>query len=118
MSEQTELFGPSEEQRLKEFMQDNFDFSTLKKVGFYSQEIKRTDYKAQAERVCHYFGYESVYEYGKFDPIRCHISYADPAPKPLTIPPHREFVEIIGKNVIYGGRLKEAPVIKMKPKNQ
>lgn len=56
------MFGPTEEEKLKDFMKDNFDFSTLKKVGFFSKETKSTDYKAQAERVCHFFGYESVYE--------------------------------------------------------
>lgn len=58
---------------LKSFMKANFDFSTLKKVGFF-KDIKFNDYEGQAKRVCIFFGYKSIYEYGKHE-IRCHISY-------------------------------------------
>lgn len=34
------------------------------------------DYKAQAKRVCDFFGYKTVYEYGAKE-FRVHISYAD-----------------------------------------
>jgi hypothetical protein len=64
---------------LKAFMKENFDFSSLKKVGFYPKDMKHTDYEGQAKRVCHFFGYESVYEY-KSHEIRCHISYAGERP--------------------------------------
>lgn len=59
---------------LKYFMKSHFDFSTLKKVGFYPKDMKHNDYEGQAARVCYFFGYKSVYEYGKNE-IRCHISY-------------------------------------------
>lgn len=58
---------------LKKFMLDHFDFDSLKKSGFY-KNIKRKDYQAQADRVCYFFGYKSVFEYGT-EEIRCHISY-------------------------------------------
>jgi hypothetical protein len=61
---------------LKAFMQEHFDFSTLKKIGFYPKEIKFNDYEGQAKRVCEILGLESVYEYGK-EEIRCHISYVE-----------------------------------------
>lgn len=48
---------------LKRFMKEFFHFPTLCKAGFFTKEMKG-DYKAQAERVCKFFGYETVYEYG------------------------------------------------------
>lgn len=62
---------------LKNFMLEQFDFDTLRKIGFY-KDIKRNDYKAQAERVCLFFGYETVFEYGAKE-IRCHITYGSGA---------------------------------------
>lgn len=47
---------------LKRFMKEFFHFPTLCKVGFFTKEMK-DDYKAQAERVCKRFGFDSVYEY-------------------------------------------------------
>lgn len=57
-------------------MLEMFDFGELKKSGIYSKEIKRNDYQAQADRICHYFGFKTVFEYGK-DSIQCHLSYAN-----------------------------------------
>src|SRR6187431_1062753 len=75
---QQELFppakSPNEGKALKAYMQTHFDFSTLKKAGFF-KGIKFNDYEAQAKRVCTFFGYDNVYEYSKHE-IRCHISYA------------------------------------------
>lgn len=64
---------------LKYYMKSNFDFSTLKQVGFFPKEMKFNDYEGQAKRVCEYFGLESIYDYGKHE-IRCHISYAGDRP--------------------------------------
>ena len=61
---------------LKNFLTEHFDFKELKKAGFYKKEIKKTDYKKQAERICKYFGYETVYEYN-FKTTYAHISYVD-----------------------------------------
>lgn len=61
---------------LKEFLDNNFDFYTLRKVGFFPKEMKKTDVHGQAERICKLFGYESVFEYGE-KVIHAHISYAD-----------------------------------------
>jgi len=62
---------------LRDFLDEFFDFEELKKVGFFDKSIKKTDYEAQAKRVCHYFGLKSIYEYGK-DRIVAHISYVKP----------------------------------------
>lgn len=53
-----------EQLRLRDFIEDNFDFPTLKKIGFFNKEMKKTDYEKIAERVCKFFGYNSIYEYG------------------------------------------------------
>lgn len=60
---------------LKDFMEENFDFEALLKVGFFTKEMKG-DYEAQAERVRKHFGYKSVYEYGA-ETVRCHITYEE-----------------------------------------
>jgi hypothetical protein len=66
----------AKERLLKNFLTDHFDFKELKKFGFYNKDIKKTDYQKQAERICHFFGYETVYEYN-FKTNYAHISYAD-----------------------------------------
>jgi hypothetical protein len=57
---------------LERFMKEFFHFPTLRKAGFFTKEMKG-DYKAQAERVCQYFGYKTVFEYGSKE-VRCHLS--------------------------------------------
>jgi hypothetical protein len=64
---------PEADKVLKNFMREFFPYPELKKAGFFTAEMKG-DYKAQAKRVCDFFGFKTVYEYGK-DEIRCHISY-------------------------------------------
>ena len=61
---------------LKRFLEDNFDFDELKKVGLFDKNIGKNDYQKQAGRICQYFGLETVYQYG-WRTIRAHISYAD-----------------------------------------
>jgi len=78
MRHKTEL--TSTEETLKNFMLEMFDFDSLKKAGIYSKEIKRKDYQAQADIVCHYFGYKTVFEYGAKE-VRCHLSVSNPEPK-------------------------------------
>lgn len=58
---------------LKSFMQENFPYDEFKKIWLF-KGIKRHDYAAQAAKVCWYFGYESVYEYGA-RAIHCHITF-------------------------------------------
>ncbi len=70
---------------LERFMKEFFDFNTLKKAGFYGEEIKKSDYKAQAERVCQFFGYKTVYEYGANEVV-CHISDGCQTPFITVIP--------------------------------
>lgn len=92
--------------KLKEYMQDNFDFGSLKKAGVFPKEMKFNDYEGQAKRICHLFSIESIYEYHKIaEGTRVHISYADPKPGPLEIPTHRKFVEVIGEKGDQEGRV-------------
>lgn len=42
---------------LKRFVKEQFPFSDLLKAGFFTKEMKG-DYKAQAKRICDYFGYK------------------------------------------------------------
>jgi hypothetical protein len=51
--------------QLKQFMLDHFDFDSLKEAGFWPKGTRRADFKSQAARVCQYFGYKTVYEYGR-----------------------------------------------------
>jgi hypothetical protein len=86
------------DKKLKEYMLDNFDFSSLKKAGVYPKEMKFNDYVGQAERICHIFSLSSIYDYDKLGKgTRVHFSYADPKPGPHDIPPYRKFIEIIGE---------------------
>ncbi len=55
----------AEEQKLRDFIEDNFDFATMKKMGFFGKDIKRTDYDKMAERICTFFGFNSIYEYNR-----------------------------------------------------
>jgi len=75
---------------LEKFMKEFFPFKELQKAGFFTKEMKG-DYKSQAERVCFYFGYTTVYEYGS-EEIRCHLSYAQ-GKRPLHINPEGELKE-------------------------
>jgi hypothetical protein len=61
---------------LKNFLTEHFDFKELKKAGFYKKETKKTDYQKQADRICDFFGYKTVYEYN-FETTYAHISYVD-----------------------------------------
>lgn len=74
---------------LERFMQEFFPFKELQKSGFFTKDMKN-DYKAQAERVCKFYGYTTVYEYGAQD-ILCHLTYREgerPADEPfITIIP-------------------------------
>lgn len=61
---------------LKRFMQEFFPFNEFVKIGFFTKEMKG-DWQAQADRVCHYYGFKTVYEYGARE-IICHISQVEP----------------------------------------
>ncbi|MGI4873260.1 MAG: hypothetical protein ACRYFX_19025 [Janthinobacterium lividum] len=54
-----------EQAKLKQFMADNFCFYGMKEWGFWPKGTRATDFEAQAARVCQFFGYQSVYEYGR-----------------------------------------------------
>ena len=51
--------------RLKQFIEDNIPFYELKKVGFFSKDIRKTDYEKIAARVCRFFGLKTIHEYEK-----------------------------------------------------
>lgn len=63
---------------LKRFMKEFFPYTEFKKFGLFTKEM-RGDYQAQADRICEWFGIETVYEYGARE-IRCHITHVDPDP--------------------------------------
>lgn len=54
---------------LKTYLKNNFDFKALKKAGFFSKEIKSTDYEKQAQRICHRFGFKNIYEWSINKPV-------------------------------------------------
>lgn len=67
------------DEKLKQFMQDHFYFSGLKKAGVFPKEMKFNDYEGQAKIICRIFSLESVYDYVKIGRgSRVHISYAHP----------------------------------------
>jgi hypothetical protein len=59
---------------LKEFLLDHFDFDGLKELGFFGKDIKRREYQKQADRICFFFGYSSVFEYALQQPIAVHLT--------------------------------------------
>lgn len=68
-----EITEKQKAETLKNFMLEHFDFDGLRNAGVF-KGIKKKDYQAQADRICHIFGYKTVFEYGTED-IRCHITY-------------------------------------------
>lgn len=76
--------------RLKNYMQENFCFSTLKKAGVFPKNIKFNDYADQAEIICRIFSLKSIYDYSNIGRgCYAHISYSNPTP-------FDRFVEPIG----------------------
>lgn len=72
-------FGGKDGELLKRFMQEFFPYSDLKKVGFFTKEMKN-DYYAQAKKVCIWLGYKSIFEYGAKE-VRCHLTFAGERPE-------------------------------------
>lgn len=58
------------------FLKEHFDFKELKKIGFYSKDIKEKDYQKQIERICLYFDFDSIFQY-RFQTTSVHLSYAE-----------------------------------------
>lgn len=79
-------YGGKDPKLLRRFLKEFFDYPTLRKAGFFTKEM-RHDYYAQAERLCVFFGFESVFEYASKE-IRCHITFGDPS-NPLGIGTYR-----------------------------
>ncbi len=57
------MMDNAEIKRLKKLLEDNFDFKTLKEIGFFAKDVRRSDYEIIAQRICTFFGYQSVYEF-------------------------------------------------------
>lgn len=74
---------PEEKRRLKDFIEEHIPFPELKKVGFWPKGTRKTDYEAIANRVCEYFGFESIYEYngGEIEQVNETIAVARWPPK-------------------------------------
>lgn len=53
----------TEKLRLKKFLDDNFDFGSLKKVGFWPPGTRKTDHEVIAARICQRLGLKSIYDY-------------------------------------------------------
>jgi len=53
----------AQKNKLKYFIEKYIPFSDLKKAGFFAKDVRKTDYEKIAARVCHTFGYKSIYEY-------------------------------------------------------
>lgn len=75
LTEELLRYGGKDAGVLKRFMKEFFPFSPLRKAGFFKPEMKG-DYYAQAEKVCKWFGFKTVFEYGATE-ITCHITYAE-----------------------------------------
>jgi len=58
-----------ERRKLKQFIEDHIPFYELNQVGFWPKGTRKTDYEKIAARVCHYFGFKSVYEFDAADTI-------------------------------------------------
>ena len=75
---------------LENFMNEFFPFDEFK---WFFKNIKKDNYKAQAKKVCKFFGYKTVYEYGSKE-VRCHISYGEPGDfRPLSVDEKGELKE-------------------------
>ncbi|MDM8174819.1 hypothetical protein QT327_10700 [Olivibacter sp. 47] len=89
------------DQLLKSFLDEHIPFYELRRAGFFPKEMKKSDIHGQAKRICEFFGYKTVYEYGA-KVTYAHISYASgisglDSDRPLHIDEE--------------GKLKEAPFI-------
>ena len=85
----------TKEELLKAFIDEFFDLETLIEIGFLKKEMA-SDYPAIAEKICTFFGFESIYEYGK-DFSRAHLSFGSDHPmgKP-SIDASKKFIQEFG----------------------
>lgn len=56
-------------------MDELIPIEDLTKAGFFTKEMKG-DYEAMADRICQFFGYKTVYEYGS-EEFSYHATYVD-----------------------------------------
>ena len=60
---------------LKRFMKEHFSYSYFRKIGVFAKDDKN-DYYKQAVKLCHWFSYKSIFEYGS-QSFSCHITYLE-----------------------------------------
>lgn len=94
---------------LENFINEFFPFEEFKGIGFFTEDL-RGNYEAQAERVCKFFGYKTVYEYGSKE-IRAHFSYA----QDHELQPDHEFEGGRPLHINEKGQLKQEPFITVIP---
>lgn len=64
-----------EDLALKAFINEHFDFYGLREIGLFGKDIKKSDYQKQADRICQFFGFKSIFEWLTQEPIRAHIDF-------------------------------------------
>lgn len=67
-----------EKDTLKNFLLEQFDFDGLKECGLF-KGIKRNEYQKQADKICKYFGLNSIFEYGSKE-VSAHLSFVGGRP--------------------------------------
>lgn len=79
---------------LKNFMKEFFPYSEFKKIGLFTTGMKG-DYEAQAKKICDYFGFKTVYEYGAME-VTAHITYVNTDSKSgLDVDISKPFITVI-----------------------
>lgn len=92
--------------KLKDYMRDNFDFPVMKKAGIF-KGLKFNDYEGQAKVICRIFSLESIYDFSNIcRGMYAHITYVNPTP-------FTRFVEPIGPPLMKVEG-KTAKVVQMK----
>ena len=76
MKKQTES---DKDRILREFMLENFSYDGLREIKFFDKTVKRKDYQKQADILCHFFGFKTVFEYGTIE-VRAHLTFAGERP--------------------------------------
>jgi HTH-type transcriptional regulator/antitoxin HigA len=79
--------------KVRDFIRDNFDLASLKNSGFIDS---LTDYKEIENRIVEYFGYSSIFEYGKG---AIDVAYSKGKPKSKNVLTKKFFIESCAKTL-------------------
>lgn len=52
--------------KLKAFIDKHFDLELFQELGWIAHNKKRIPYVAMSKKICRFFGFETVYDYGRF----------------------------------------------------